>query len=107
VLTARLTTGLAGSYVLIGTAIAIVAYLFQEVIPTRAQSNADRPEGPFARFFDQESSALPVILGLALLASGGCGLLVVSNYAGIDWVGFIVLAGAGAYVLKRTFTASK
>jgi hypothetical protein len=107
VLTARLTTGLAGTYLLIGTAIAIVSYLVQEVIPTRAQSSADRTEGPFARFFDQESPALPVILGLALLGGGGYGLLVVSNYAGIDWVGFVVLAGAGAYVLKRTFTASK
>jgi hypothetical protein len=107
VLTARLTTGLAGTYLLIGTAIAIVSYLFQEVIPTRAQSSADRSEGPFARFFDQESPALPVILGLALLGSGGYGLLVLSNYAGIDWVGYLALAAAGAYVLKRTFAASK
>jgi hypothetical protein len=107
VLTARLTTGLAGSYLLIGTAVAIVSYLFQEVIPTRAQLSADRPEGPFARFFDQESPALPVILGLALLGSGGYGLLVVSNYTGIDWVVYGVLVGAGAYVLKRTFTTSR
>jgi hypothetical protein len=107
VLTTRLTTGLAGSYLLIGTAVAIVSYLFQEVIPTRGRASVDPSQGPVARFFDQESPALPVILGLALLGSGGYGLLVVSNYAGIDWVGYVVLAGAGAYVLKRTFTASK
>ncbi len=107
VLTARLTTGLAGSYLLIGTAIAFASYLFQEVIPTRAQSSADRSEGPFARFFDQESPALPVILGLALLGGGGYGLLVLSNYSGIDWMVYVALAGAGIYVLKRTFAVPK
>jgi hypothetical protein len=106
-LTGRLTTQLAGTYLLIGTAIAIVSYLFQEVIPIRARASVDRSEGPLARFFDQESPALPVILGLALLGGGGYGLLVVSNYAGIDWMAYVALAGAGIYVLKRTFAVSK
>jgi hypothetical protein len=108
-LTARFTTQLAGSYLLVGTAIAIVSYLFEEVIPTRARASGGRSDaveasnGPFARFFDQESPVLPVILGLALLGSGGYGLLVLSNYAGIDWMVYAALAGAGGYVLKRTF----
>jgi hypothetical protein len=106
-LTARLTTQLAGSYLLIGAAIAIVCYLFQEVIPTRGRASVDQSQGPLARFFDQESPALPVILGLALLGSGGYGLLVLSNYTGIDWMVYAALAGAGFYVLKRTFAVSK
>jgi hypothetical protein len=106
-LTARLTTQLAGSYLLIGAAIAIVCYLFQEVIPTRGRVSVDQSQGPLARFFDQESPALPVILGLALLGSGGYGLLVLSNYTGIDWMVYVALAGAGAYVLKRTFAVPK
>lgn len=106
-LTARFTTQLAGSYLLLGAAIAIVSYLFQEAIPTRMPAGAVRSDGPFARFFDQESPALPVILGLALLGSGGYGLLVLSNYAGIDWMVYAAVAGAGAYVLKRTFTVTK
>jgi hypothetical protein len=106
-LTARLTTQLAGSYLLIGAAIAIVSYLFQEVIPTRARASVDQSEGPLTRFFDQESPVLPVILGLALVGSGGYGLLVVSNYAGVDWMVYGALAGAGVYVLKRTFAVSR
>lgn len=106
-LTARLTTQLAGSYLLIGAAIAIVSYLFQEVIPTRGRASVDQSQGPLARFFDQESPALPVILGLALLGSGGYGLLVLSNYAGIDWMVYAALAGAGVYVLNRTFAVPK
>jgi hypothetical protein len=106
-LTARLTTQLAGSYLLIGAAIAIISYLFQEVMPTRARASVDQSEGPLARFFDQESPVLPVILGLALLGGGGYGLLVLSNYTGVDWMVYIVLAGAGGYVLKRTFAVSK
>jgi hypothetical protein len=106
-LTARLTTQLAGSYLLIGAAIAIVSYLFQEVIPARGRASVDQSQGPLARFFDQESPALPVILGLALLGSGGYGLLVLSNYTGIDWMVYAALAGAGGYVLKRTFAVSK
>jgi len=106
-LTARSTTQLAGSYLLIGAAIAVVSYLYQEAIPTRVRATNDRSDAPFARFFDQESPALPVILGLALLGSGGYGLLVLSNYAGIDWMVYVALAGAGAYVLKRTFAVPK
>jgi hypothetical protein len=106
-LTARSATQLAGSYLLIGAAIAVVAYLFQEAIPTRARANPDRSDGPIARFFDQESPALPVILGLALLGGGGYGLLVLSNYSGIDWIVYVALAGAGVYVLKRTFAVPK
>ena len=106
-LTARLTTQLAGSYLLIGAAIAIVSYLFQEVIPTRGRASVDQTQGPLARFIDQESPVLPVILGLVLLGSGGYGLLVLSNYAGIDWMVYAALAGAGVYVLKRTFAVSK
>jgi hypothetical protein len=102
-LTARLTTQLAGSYLLIGAAIAIISYLFQEVIPTRTRAGVGPSEGPLSRFFDQESPALPVILGLALLGGGGYGLLVLSNYAGFDWMVYGALAGAGVYVLKRTF----
>lgn len=92
---------------LIGTAIAIASYLFQEVIRTRAQTSADRSGEAFARFFDRESPTLPVVLGLGLVGSGGYGLLVVSNYAGIDWMVYVALAGAGVYVPKRTFTVSK
>jgi hypothetical protein len=106
-LTERLTTQLAGSYLLVGAAIAIVSYLFREVIPTRARASVDQSEGPLARFFDQESPVFPVILGLALVGGGGYGLLVVSNYAGIDWMVYGALAGAGVYVLKRTFAVSK
>jgi hypothetical protein len=106
-LTARFTTQLAGSYLLIGTAITIVSYLFQEVLPTRARVGVDQSQGPLARFFDQDSPVLPVILGLALVGSGGYGLLVVSNYAGVDWMVYGALAGAGVYVLKRTFAVSK
>jgi hypothetical protein len=106
-LTARLTTQLAGSYLLIGAAIAIVSYLFQEVIPIRGRASVDQSQGPLARFFDQESPALPVTLGLALLGAGGYGLLVLSNYAGIDWLVYAALAGAGVYVLKRTFAVPK
>jgi hypothetical protein len=107
-LTARSATQLAGSYLLIGAAIAVVSYLFQEAIPTRAaRATHDRSDGPFARFFDQESPALPVILGMALLGGGGYGLLVRSNYSGIDWMVYVALAGAGVYVLKRTFAVPK
>jgi hypothetical protein len=106
-LTARSTTQLAGSYLLVGAAIAVVSYLFQEAIPSRARAIADRSNGPFARFFDQESPALPVILGLALLGGGGYGLLVLSNYSGIDWLVYVALVGAGVYVLKRTFGVQK
>jgi hypothetical protein len=106
-LTARSTTQLAGSYLLIGAAIAAVSYLLQEAIPTRARTTPDWSDGPLARFFDQESPALPVILGLALLGSGGYGLLVLSNYSGIDWMAYVALAGAGAYVLKRTFAVPR
>jgi hypothetical protein len=62
VLNARMTTQLAGSYLLIGAAIAIVAYLIQEAIPTRAPASADGSEDPFTRFFDRESPILPVTL---------------------------------------------
>jgi hypothetical protein len=102
-LTARLTTQLAGSYLLFAAAIAIVTYLFQEVIPTRWRLSVDQSQGPLARFLDQESPALPALLGLALLGSGGYGLLVLSNYTGIDWMVYAALAGVGVYVLKRTF----
>jgi hypothetical protein len=76
-------------------------------IPTRGRASVDQTQGPLARFIDQESPVLPVILGLVLLGSGGYGLLVLSNYAGIDWMVYAALAGAGVYVLKRTFAVSK
>jgi hypothetical protein len=106
-LTARFTTQLAGSYLLIGSAIIIVSYLSQVVIPTRMLAGVDQSQGLLTRFFDQESPILPVILGLALIGSGAYGLLVVSNYAGIDWMVYGALAGAGVYVLKRTFAVSR
>jgi len=97
----RTTTQLAGSFMLIGTAFVLISYLIQVLIPPRAP--AARSANPWTRFFDQESPVLPVLLGLALLGSGGYGLLVRSNYAGIDWVVYGAVAGAGVYVLKRTF----
>lgn len=104
-LTARFATQLAGSYLLIGAAIAIVSYLFQEAIPTRAPASADSSEDPFTRFFDRESPVLPVTVGLALLGGGGYGLLVLSNYTGMDWILYGAVAGTGVFVLKRTFAS--
>jgi hypothetical protein len=103
VLNAGFTTQLAGSYLLIGVAIALVACLIQEAISARAPASADRSEDPFTRFFDQESPVLPVILGLALLGGGGYGLVVLSKYNGMDWIVYGAVAGAGVLVLKRTF----
>ena len=105
VLNARFTTQLAGSYLLIGAAIAMVAYLIQEAISARAPRSADRSEDPFTRFFDQESPVLPVTLGLALLGGGGYGLFVLSNYTGMDWIVYGAVAGAGVFVLSRTFAS--
>jgi hypothetical protein len=111
-LTARLAAQLAGSYLLTGPAFLMIAYIFREVSPrlqkailNRARDSADRPVGSLPRFFDRESPVLPVIIGLALLGSGGYGLLVLSNYTGPDWMLYGALAGAGLYVLKRTFAA--
>jgi hypothetical protein len=104
-LTARFATQLAGSYLLIGAAIAIVSYLFQEAIPTRAPASADSSEDPFTRFFDRESPVFPVTVGLALLGGGGYGLLVLSNYTGMDWILYGAVAGTGVFVLKRTFAS--
>ena len=91
---------------LIGAAIAVISYLSEESA-TGERPRANRSDGPFDRFFDQESPALPIILGLALLGSGGYGLLVLSNYTGIDWMLYGALVGGGAYVFKRTFAAPK
>jgi hypothetical protein len=104
-LNARFTTQFAGSFLLIGAAIAIVSYLIQEAISTRARANTDGSEDPFTRFFDQESPVLPVTLGLALLGGGGYGLLVLSNYTGMDWIFYCAVAGTGVFVLKRTFAS--
>jgi hypothetical protein len=105
VVNARFATQLAGSYLLLGAAIAVVAYLMQEAISARAPAKADRSEDPFTRFFDQESPVLPVTLGLALLGGGAYGLFVLSNYTGMDWIVYGAVAGAGVLVLKRTFAS--
>jgi hypothetical protein len=105
VLNPRFASQLAGSYLLIGTAIAIISYLIQEAISARGPASADRSEDPFTRFFDQESPILPVILGLALLGGGGYGLLELSNYTGMDWILYGAMAGTGVFVLMRTFAS--
>jgi hypothetical protein len=103
--TVKTTTQLAGSFMLLGVAIVIASYLIREASPSRTRAGADHSADPFTRFFDQESPVLPVLLGLALLGAGGYGLLKLSDYAGIDWIVYAAVAGAGLYVLKRTFAS--
>jgi len=62
--------------------------------------------GSFSGFFNRQSALLPTALGLALLGGGGYGLLVLSNYEGVDWVIYAAVAGTGLYVLKRTFSVA-
>jgi hypothetical protein len=60
----------------------------------------------FSGFFNRQSALLPTVLGLALLGGGGYGLLVLTNYQGIDWVLYAAVSGTGLYVLKRTFSVA-
>jgi hypothetical protein len=80
--------------------------LHHELWPDIYQATWKPKRKLFSRFFDRESALLPMTTGLVLLAAGGYGLLVASNYQGPDWMLYSGLLLTGLLVLKRTFSTS-
>ena len=91
---------------MIGMMVVVVLSIFKEFMSDGMMTKAALAGGSFSGFFNRQSALLPTALGLALLGGGGYGLLVLSNYEGVDWVIYAAVAGTGLYVLKRTFSVA-
>jgi hypothetical protein len=90
----------------IGVVLVIVLSMLKEFMSDRVTTRVALVSRSLSGFFNRQSALLPTALGLVLLGGGGYGLLVLTNYQGVDWVLYAAIAGTGLYVLKRTFSVA-
>jgi hypothetical protein len=95
-----------GTLLVIGVMVVVVLSIFKEYMSDRMMTRVGSASLSLSGFFDRQSALLPTALGVVLLGAGGYGLLVLANYQGLDWVVYAAAAGAGLYVLKRTFSVA-
>jgi hypothetical protein len=95
-----------GTLLVIGVVLVIVLSMLKEFMSDRVTTRVALVSRSLSGFFNRQSALLPTALGLVLLGGGGYGLLVLTNYQGVDWVLYAAIAGTGLYVLKRTFSVA-
>jgi hypothetical protein len=95
-----------GTLLVIGVMVVVVLSILKEFMSDRIMTKVALVSRSLSGFFNRQSALLPTALGLALLGGGGYGLLVLTNYQGVDWVLYAAIAGTGLYVLKRTFSVA-
>jgi hypothetical protein len=99
------TARILGTWLLCGVTLALAMYLHQEKVSTITRS-AGWPKGALARFFDRESPAIPMSVGLLLLGAGTYGIVELPGGQALLWGAFLCMALAGIGVLYRTFAVA-